>query len=444
MSATNSPKDDPDSNSVRHDEPGAHIRYRASFDLAPIGLAHVAPDGAWEAVNQRFCDMLGYSRDELLSLRFQQLTYPDDLSQDVGYLEAMLAGRIDHYSMEKRYFQKDGTVLWASVTASLVRDQDTGAPLHFIAAVEDIAARKEAEAVITQAYERYRFLADTMPQIVWTAAPDGSIDYYNQQWFTYTGLTAEETRDPGWKRALHPDDLQECNARWDHAYTTGKTFEIEYRFRRALDKTYRWHLGRAYPMRDQNGHILQWVGTCTDIHDQKQAEGQRRAFLREMLSSVTEGKLRLCDTSADLPDPLSPVGEPIQLDSIRSLHSVRHLAQDAAQALGFSDLRWQHLITATSEIAMNAIQHAGGGVARVCSDGARAVQVWVEDTGSGITIQDLPRATLERGYSGAGTLGHGFWLALQTVDCLYLLTGPDGTTVVLEQRSAAGEPAWLK
>lgn len=114
-------------------------------------------------------------------------------------------------------------------------------------------------------------LADAVPQIVWTANPDGALDYYNQHWVDYTGMTVEETIGWGWGPVLHPDDLERCVDVWTTAYTTGTPYEIEYRFKRASDNSYRWHLGRALPVRDLEGNIVKWFGTCTDIDEQKQA-----------------------------------------------------------------------------------------------------------------------------------------------------------------------------
>src|SRR5262249_33792536 len=124
-------------------------------------------------------------------------------------------------------------------------------------------------------------LADAMPQIVWTARPDGHIDYYNRRWFLYTGLTEEQSyaRD-GWRSALHPDDVERCYNSWREAVRTGEEVEIEYRFKRASDGSYRWHLGRALPVKDAQGHILTWFGAYTDIDDQKRAEQSQR-FLSE-------------------------------------------------------------------------------------------------------------------------------------------------------------------
>ncbi len=93
---------------------------------------------------------------------------------------------------------------------------------------------------------------------------------------------------------------------------------------------------------------------------------------------------------------------------------------------------------------MNAVVHAGGGEARVCAGGEGTVQVWIQDQGKGITMDHLHRATLERGFTTAGTMGHGFWMMLKTADRIFLLTGPSGTSVVLEQEREAPEPAWLR
>lgn len=129
-------------------------------------------------------------------------------------------------------------------------------------------------------------LADAMPQIVWTANPDGELDYYNQHWVDYTGMTVEETKGWGWGPVLHPDDLPRCIDVWTHAYTTGTPYEIEYRFKRASDGSYRWFLGRALPVRDADGKIIKWFGTCTDIHDQKQAFAEVEDKVRERTAEL--------------------------------------------------------------------------------------------------------------------------------------------------------------
>ena len=137
-------------------------------------------------------------------------------------------------------------------------------------------------------------LADAMPHIVWTADPDGSLDYYNQRWVNYTGLSVEQTLGWGWGPVLHPDDLAICIAVWNHSISTGKSYAVEYRFRRSSDNTYRWHLGRADPMRDEAGKIVKWIGTCTDIQDQKDqvALVERQVKARTEALAIANAKLR--------------------------------------------------------------------------------------------------------------------------------------------------------
>jgi len=125
--------------------------------------------------------------------------------------------------------------------------------------------------------ERYRQLADAMPQIVWTADREGKATYYNLRWFEYTGLAADEADDSAWTLVVHPDDLPHAVASRARTLESGQVFEVEYRFR-AADGSYRWHLGRAVPIRGGDGRIEFWIGTATDIHDHKRTQ-ERQGFL---------------------------------------------------------------------------------------------------------------------------------------------------------------------
>ncbi len=132
--------------------------------------------------------------------------------------------------------------------------------------------RLEADAHLSASEKRFRQLADAMPQIVWTARPDGWLDYYNQRWFDYTGMSMEQAEGWGWSAVLHPDDLQHSLDNWSESVRTGEPYQIEYRFKSAADGTYRWYLGRASVVRDEHGQIVKWYGTGTDIDDQKRIE----------------------------------------------------------------------------------------------------------------------------------------------------------------------------
>src|SRR5882672_4700046 len=142
---------------------------------------------------------------------------------------------------------------------------------------EQLAEHQLAELRRASA-ERYRQLADAMPQIVWTSDNAGNATYYNRRWFEYTGMTDEDVDATAWSRVTHPDDLPEVLSRREQTLADGSVFEVEYRFR-AADGTYRWHLGRAVPIRDESGEIDFWIGTATDIDDRKRIEEAQRFLL---------------------------------------------------------------------------------------------------------------------------------------------------------------------
>jgi PAS domain S-box-containing protein len=140
-----------------------------------------------------------------------------------------------------------------------------------LARQEELLRQAQVAELEARSEERYRSLADAMPQIVWTAGPDGVADYVNEGWVAFSGLTLAETAHDGWLVTLHPDDLQRTTELWEAALKSGTLFETEYRMRRA-DGAYRWHLARSLPQRSPEGEVTGWVGTCTDIHDRKRAE----------------------------------------------------------------------------------------------------------------------------------------------------------------------------
>jgi PAS domain S-box-containing protein len=161
-----------------------------------------------------------------------------------------------------------------------------------------VAALRESEA-------KFRTIADAMPQMVWSTLPDGYHDYYNQQWYSYTGVPQGSTDGDGWNDIFHPDDSARAWAAWRASLATGKTYEIQYRLRHHSG-AYRWVLGRALPVRDDTGAIIRWMGTCTDIDDQKKAEDElRQAGLRkdEFLAMLAH----------ELRNPLAPISSAAQL-----------------------------------------------------------------------------------------------------------------------------------
>lgn len=119
-------------------------RFRATFEQAAVGMAHVGLDGEWLRVNRRLCEIVGYGEGELLGMSFQEITHPDDLDTDLARVDALIAGEIETYSMEKRYIRKDGSVVLVELTVSMV-SEPSGGPGYFVSVVEDITERKRAD-----------------------------------------------------------------------------------------------------------------------------------------------------------------------------------------------------------------------------------------------------------------------------------------------------------
>ncbi len=174
---------------------------------------------------------------------------------------------------------------------------------------------------LAESENRFRVLADSMPQMVWSTLPDGFHDYYNARWYEFTGVPAGSTDGEGWNDMFHPDDQERARAVWQHSLQTGEPYQIEYRLRRH-DGQYRWTLGRALPIRDDAGAIVRWFGTCTDIHEQKEASQEREIIAQELshriknifavisglISFSARGNPAFADVAADLRGRVTALG----------------------------------------------------------------------------------------------------------------------------------------
>jgi diguanylate cyclase (GGDEF)-like protein/PAS domain S-box-containing protein len=153
---------------------------------------------------------------------------------------------------------------------------------------------QRAAAEASQKDELYfRTFAEALPEMIWTANPDGDDDFFSRKWLDYTGLTMAQSLGKGWTAIIHPDDLAPCLEKWQTALRTGEPYDVEYRFRRAADGVYRWFLGRANPIRDAKGEIIKWFGTCTDIEDQKHNQQILQEEIKERTEELADANTRL-------------------------------------------------------------------------------------------------------------------------------------------------------
>jgi PAS domain S-box-containing protein len=198
--------------------------------------------------------------------------------EDVKTVEAMLINAIHRqnaFTHEYRLKGKDGQYRWM-INSGAPKYNNDGTRDGFIGCVVNIEKRKLAEKAVLDNEKRFRQLADSMPQIVWTANPDGYTDYYNRQWYSIMG--AEEIYgDESFVSLLHPDDRERALKEWHSVVASGNSYQVEYRFYvQQPAPGYRWFLARALPIKDESGQIVKWYGTCTDIDDVKRIEQSLR------------------------------------------------------------------------------------------------------------------------------------------------------------------------
>ncbi|WP_338771237.1 ATP-binding protein [Massilia sp. METH4] len=186
---------------------------------------------------------------------------------------------------------------WAPDDVALMRE--------FAERTRTASERARSMEALTTSEAKFRIITNAMPQMVWSTLPDGYHDYYNEQWYEYTGVPPGSTDGEAWNGMFHPDDQERAWAAWRHSLATGDVYEIQYRLRHRSGE-YRWILGRALPVRDATGRIVRWMGTCTDIHTQKLAEDA----LREAAARKDEFLAMLAH---ELRNPLAPIGTAAQL-----------------------------------------------------------------------------------------------------------------------------------
>ena len=196
---------------------------------------------------------------------------PEDQLRMQTAVERTIATGQD-YDIEYRLVKPGGRSGWVLIRGRLVRGLD-GKPGALSGVSLDISSLKAAEHALRESETRFETFAQAMPNQVWSATPDGLLDWFNDQVFSYSGLTAAELAGNGWAQMVHADDIGAAAATWARALANGSAYQTEFRLRRS-DGSFRWHLARAAPMRDESGHITRWIGTNTDIDNQKEIEEQ--------------------------------------------------------------------------------------------------------------------------------------------------------------------------
>ena len=252
-------------------------RFRATFDQAAMGIAMVALDGHWLSANQKLCDILGYTQKELGGLTFQELTHPDDLDIGLTHAQKMLAGEQSTYSTEKRYLRKDGTVIWASLTVSLVRNE-SNAPDYFISVIEDISERKRMGQALKESERHFRRVLDSVLAFSGILTPDGILTFANKTALDVAGITLDdvvgkplvETHWLSWSEAVQ-QRMREAIQRALAGEIVRYDEQILVAGGRIIDAEI-----SIIAMRDSEGVVTHLIPSGIDITERKRAEATLR------------------------------------------------------------------------------------------------------------------------------------------------------------------------
>src|SRR3981081_4096217 len=261
-------------------------RLRLIIDTIPTIVWRKSPDGSATFLNRTFREYTGLSSEEGLGWGWMNAFHPDDRLLD-EWRAALAAGK--PFEKEVRLRRADGQYHWFLTRAVPLRDEH-GNIENWYGTSSDIEDLKRAE-------DRARLIINTIPMMAWSVRADGAVDFVNQRWLDYTGLTLEEEiQNPN--RAVHPEDLPRIIKKWLEDMAVGDSFEDELRLQRA-DGEYRWFLVRTDPLRDEQGNVVKWYGLSIDIEDRKQAESLLRTLLdaipQQIWSGTPDGRLDYCN-----------------------------------------------------------------------------------------------------------------------------------------------------
>ncbi|MBU2915136.1 PAS domain-containing protein [Reichenbachiella agariperforans] len=240
-------------------------QFQQAFEYSAIGMALVSTSGKWLSTNRQLCEMLGYSKEELELLTFQDVTHPDDLERDINQLHELIDGVIDSYQMEKRYFRKDGKILWVLLSVSLVKSSN-GQPLHFVSQIENITQRKEVEDALKNASNRLTLATQAAKVGIWEYEIADNELIWDSIMHDLYGLKEGQFTNQyeDWRKTLHPDDVVRLDEGVANAISGAKKFDIEFR---VIWPDQSVHHIRALALveHDEKGQPLRMVGTNWDI-----------------------------------------------------------------------------------------------------------------------------------------------------------------------------------
>ncbi|WP_343585774.1 PAS domain S-box protein [Flavobacterium sp.] len=249
----------------------AEARVRLAAEIAEIAMWDLNLKTKELIYSDTILDIFGFEKDKKIvhqDIRSRILPEDEHIVLD-AFAEALKTGI---YKYEARILKLDNSIAWIKVHGKIFFDENKE-PSKMLGTVMDFTAEKESQQVLMKSEKKFRLLADSMPQLIWTSDTLGNLNYFNQTIYNYSGLSKEEIEKNGWLQIVHPDDREENVKLWMESVKTGHDFLFIHRFKR-YDGEYRWQLSRAIAQLDEFGKVQMWVGTSTDIEEQKNFTNQ--------------------------------------------------------------------------------------------------------------------------------------------------------------------------
>ena len=370
-------------------------RFRGYFQLGLVGMAIESPSGDWIEVNDRLCEIYGYSREELMQLHWKDLTHPDDLEKDIDLFQQLVTGKINHYSMEKRFIRKDGEIIYAFISLGCVRGPG-GEALEIFGLLDDITemrkatlalidAKKELETRVkertrelAESEEKYRLVVENANEAV-VVVQDEKLRFFNQKAVELSGYSREELESISFVNILHPDDRKPA-LQYQQTLLQSINAPFNYDIRIVTkEETLKWV--------SVNAAILQWrgkpaiIGLITDITQKKNLEQELKAYARRITQVQEEERKKIAyELHDDTAQYLALVK--LELDSLLTsgkiqdpqiIEKLKFLEKDAARA---SDdvRRYSH------ELRPGVLEHLGlqAAIEQIAEDQNKVGQIQVE------------------------------------------------------------------